>query len=80
MHNELPVNIVQVCRIQYDNAVFNVSICIMQCIQQNDAVASHPTSGKMMQLQTKTGGCNGDADALQGKAELVWAAGDTFPE
>ena len=52
----------------------------MQCIRQNDAVASHPTSGKMMQLQTKTGGCNGDADALQGKAELVWEAGDTFPE
>ena len=76
MHNELPVNIVQVCRIQYDNAMFSVSICIMQ----NDAVASHPLSGKMMQLQTKTGGCNGDADALQGKLELVWAAGDTFPE
>ena len=39
---------------------------------ENGRVCS--ASSKMMQLQTKTSGCEGDAP--QGKSELVWKAGD----
>lgn len=53
---------------------------LMHCIRPNGAVGSHPAAQKMMQLQTKTSGCEADADASQGKSESVWKSRDEGEE